>query len=368
MKSRIYQLVLLATIFLLYLTGCKESPTQNYYNINILDSLSNPDVDPRVTFTNPADGSYGPYGSTDPTQYVYYPQITIQFNKLINLGNHGWNCISLRNEDGECPLTLISDYLDPFTNILVFDLHERYMAGKTYTLTIDSSFTDIHGKKLNKTFTAEFVPEPKFRVCYYSPTEDDIDPSQVSGIYLLFNSKIDATIINSLSISPHINGYWTVDPDYYYNDSMSVYFNITDTLGCNAGYTISLAATAKDRSGLPIDKSYQFSFKTSPFRVRMNGYSSYTGPGGFTISNYFNFAFNAFVDTSTVRNSISISPPISHAIWFENYGSGNYYFILTFDEQEFQSNTKYTIYLPSTIKSTRGEPLEEYSYSFFTGH
>lgn len=367
MRIQIYQLVLIASVVFLYISGCKESPTQNYYNINIVDSLSNPDVNPRVIFTNPADGSSGPYGNTDPTLYSRYPLITIQFNKLINIQNYGVNSISLRTEDGDCPISLSTDYNNYFSNILVFDVQERYLASKTYTLVIDSTFTDVHGKKLSKPFTADFVPEPKFRVSYVHPTENDIEPSEVYGISLLFNSKVDETIFNSLSISPNIDGYWSLNSDYYYPDSLSAFFNITDILAYNTEYTITLGANAKDRNGLPIDKSYEFSFKTAPFRVNIYSYSQYIGPEGFSVLNDFYFRFNEAVDTSTVRNSISVSPPISYNIWFP-YGGNNYYLELQFDDQEFQSNTEYTIHFSSTIKSVNGNALEEYNYVFTTGH
>jgi len=364
MRNRIYRLVLLALIILLYAGGCKESPTANYYNINVVDSLSNPDVMPRVIFTNPADGTSGPYGSTDPTLDPPYPQITIQFNKLINISHFGGNSISLKTEDADYPLYLIQGYDDLFTNILVFDPQQRYLAAKTYTLTVDTTFTDVHGNKLSEPFTAVFVPEPKFRVYHVSPTGIDFGPSQVSQIYLLFNSKVDETIFNSLSVSPEIPGSWTLNN--YYNDSLYAIFNITDDLACNTEYTVTLAANAKDHNGLSIDKSYQFSFKTVPFRVRLESYSSYTGPGGFVILNYLHFRFNAAVDTSTVRSSISVSPQISYDISFP-YG-GNYPYVeLVFNDEEFQNNTEYTIHFAPTIKSVKGDALEEYSYSFVTG-
>jgi hypothetical protein len=365
MRNKFYLLVLSVFIILLYAGGCKDSPTANYYNTYIVDSLNNPNVNPRVIFTNPADGSTGPYGSTDPTHWPPFPQITIQFNKLINYGNYGGNPVTLKTEDADYPLYSIFGYDDIFSSYLIFELEQRYWAAKTYTLTIDTTFIDVHGKKLSEPFTAVFVPEPKFRVYYVSPTEYNLDPSDVLQIYLLFNSKIDETIFNSLSISPEISGNWTMY-DTYYNDSVQVFFNTTEDPACNTEYTVSLAANAKDHNGLPIDKSYQFSFKTDPFRVELSGYSSYIGPGGFYISNHFEFRFNAAVDTSTVRNSISVSPQISYNIWFPN-GANSRYVRLDFNEEEFQNNTEYTIHFASTIKSAKGEALEEYNYKFSTG-
>lgn len=366
MGSRIYRIVLAAAIVFFYINGCKDSPTENIYNIITADSLSNPDVNPRVIFTNPADGSTGPYGSTDPTQYQPYPQITIQFNKLINLTNFGLNPVSLSSEDTEYPLTLIQGYSDIFTNILVYDVNNMYMASKTYTLTIDTTFIDVHGKKLQGPYIAEFVPEPNFRVFQVYPTSTDIEPQQLSFLHLTFNSKLDSTILSSVSVSPNINGNWTLNYYYYYNDSTSIFYIIDDTLSYNTEYTVAVASDAKDYKGLLIDKAYQYTFKTVPFQVSLSSYSSYIGPGGFYIYNNFHFRFNAAVDTSTVRSSISVSPQISHNILIP-YGTNSNYVYIDFNSQEFQNHTEYTIYFDSTIKSIYGDALEEYSYSFTTG-
>ena len=114
MKNKVCQLLLLSIFVVLYTSGCKDSPTENIYNIYVSDSLSNPDIDPRVIFTNPADGSTGPYGNTDPTRYEPYPQITIQFNKLINITNFGNNPFSLKSGNNEYSLILNSGYRDIF--------------------------------------------------------------------------------------------------------------------------------------------------------------------------------------------------------------------------------------------------------------
>lgn len=366
MKIKAHLLFLLSIFVVLYSAGCKDSPTENIYNIYSADSLSDPNIDPRVVFTNPSDGSSGPYGNTDPTQYQPYPQLTIQFNKLINLTNYGYNSISLKTDDADYQLSLNTNYGDIFNNILIFDINERYLASKTYTLTIDSTFTDVHGKKLDKPYVAHFIPEPKFRVYQVYPTWTDIEPLQSPQIYMLFNSKIDTAIFSSISVSPQIEGYWALSSNYYSSDSLRAYFIFSDTLAYNTEYTVSLSSDARDAGGLLIDRSYQYSFKTAPFHVRLNSYSNYLGPGGFYISNNFGFEFNALVDTSTVRNSISVSPQISYSI---SYYWGLYYKYVRIDfvDEEFQSNTEYTIHFAPTIKSIYGDYLEDYSYSFKTG-
>ena len=69
-------------------------------------------------------------------------------------------------------------------------------------------YPQIHGKKLKQPFTAHFTPEPEFRFCSVYPTQNDLEPAEVSFIELLFNSTLDESIFNSLSVSPNIPGDW----------------------------------------------------------------------------------------------------------------------------------------------------------------
>ena len=367
MGNKFFLFVPLFAITLIYLIGCKDSPTENIYYVNSTDSFSNPNTMPRVVFTNPTNGAIGPFGDTDPTQYHNNPQITIQFNKLINIKNIAVGSISLRADSTYYYLSLSDGYTDIFNNILVFDAETRYLAGKTYTITIDTTLTDIHGYKLSKPKTVTFLPEPKFRVFSVYPTLDDVEPLSFRQLSLSFNSKVDSSIFNSISITPAIKGSWNIGRDIYNSDSLYAYYSLADTLAYNTKYTIAVSSNAKDNNGLPIDKPYQFSFVTAPFYVRLNSYSSSTGPGGFQIINNLGLNFNAIVDTSTIRNSISVTPQISYSLSF-SFGSYSNYLYINFKPEEFQRNTKYTIHFNSTIKSIYGDSLEPYSYTFTTGN
>jgi hypothetical protein len=366
MRKELLLFVFLYGIIFIILYGCKESPTENTYYVTAIDSLSNPSTMPRVIFTNPANGAIGPFGNTDPTLYSSNPQITIQFNKLINIKNIAGNAITLKADSSYNYLRLSDGYNDIFNNILVFNSDSRYLAAKTYILTIDTTLTDIHGYKLSKPQIVSFIPEPKFRVYSVSPLLDGVEPLSHSQISLSFNSKVDKTIFSNISITPAIKGDWSMGEYYYSSDSLYIYYDLADTLAYNKKYTISVSSNAKDHNGLQIDKPYQFSFITSPFNVRLSSYSSSNGPGGFSVPNNFSFNFNAIVDTSTLRKSISVSPQISYNLSY-SYGSNSNYIYINFKAEEFQRNTKYTIYFSSTIKSKGGDYLEPYSYSFTTG-
>ena len=374
-------------LFLLCLVGifvgCKDTPagpvTNNYY-YNI-DSLSNPNIMPKVIFTNPANGAVGPFISYDLYNSPRSPQITIQFNKLINILNLSSNSIRLSTNNVSYSLTLAdynysTSYASPsLRNILIFSLGLKYLANKVYTVTVDTTLSDVHGNRLSSPYVFSYTPEPQFRVYSGNPSSqyyytDGINPGSFSPITIDLNSKVDATFFSQIQISPSINGTWVFNP-YSYNtsDSTTVYFTSTDTLLFDTKYTVTVAGSAKDANGLFINAPYQFSFATQPFQVVLNGWSSSTGPGGFTVPTNLDFTFNSFIDPSTVRSSILISPNISFDLTFYYSFNGAYRDVyINPNMQQMQRNTTYKITINNTVRSRKGVYLKNpYSYSFTTG-
>jgi hypothetical protein len=379
MKIIIYLFLL---SLLIIFTGCKDSATNpvtnNYYYEG--DSLSDPHVMPKVIFTNPANGAVGPFINYDLYNTPQGPQITIQFNKLINIINFNSNSIRLSTQDASYYLTFADySYSDGYANpslrnILIFRVSQKYLANKVYTVTVDTTLSDVHGYRLNSPYVFSYTPEPQFRVYSGSPSSlssssNGINPGSFSPITIDLNSKVDTPFFSKIQISPSVNGKWVFTPySYSTSDSTTVYFTSTDTLLFDTKYTISVAGNAKDANGLIINAPYQFSFTTQPFQVILNGWSSYTGPGGFAVPTNLDFSFNGLIDTSTVRSSISITPYLSFDLSFNYSGSNYQYVYVNPNVQQMQRNTTYTITINNTVRSIKGVYLKNpYSYSITTG-
>jgi hypothetical protein len=352
------------------LSGCGDE-TNHITNYIVDNSLSDPNVQPKIVFTKPANGAVGPFANYDRYDNQPNPKFTIQLNKLINILEIGPDAITLTTDDFVYPIDLYG-YSDGdldgdpnLRHILLFrSSGYKYLANKEYTVTVDTILEDIHGYRLSEPYIFSFIPEPEFRVYYGYPTYDDVSPFWFN-IYIDFNSQVDITIFDKLNISPPIEGEWLV----YSWDSTSAEYISDDTLMYDTEYTISVAADARDVNGLLIKEPYQFSFKTEPFEVRLSGYSGHIGPGGFNVYNNFRFEFNGYVDTSTVRQAFSVNPSLSFDIIFEYSGSGQYDgFRIMFDEYQMQPSTTYTMKVDSTVRSVSGVYIKEpYFYSFKTG-
>ena len=366
--------VLFVTLILL-LFGCKDGPvTNNYYSST--DSLSDPGIKPKVIFTNPANGAVGPFNSDDVYGSLSTPQIVIQFNKLMddyNIGG-GSGSIRLTTDKSSYPLYLLSLNNTPgLSNVLIFSLGYKYLANTKYTVTVDTTLFDMHGYRLSAPYIFSYLPEPQFRVYSCAPSSynypDGIYPGSFSPIILNLNSNIDSTFFDKIQISPPVAGRWVLNYPYYYsNDSTIAYFVSSDTLLFDTKYSVTVAAGAKDVNGLLTKAPYQFSFATQPFEVSGAGWSSYTGPGGFEVISDIFFSFNAFIDTSSIRSSISISPGISFNLSLNSNGGGYQSITVVPNVQQMQRNTTYKITINNTVRSLKGVYLKNpYSYSVTTG-
>lgn len=266
-----------------------------------------------------------------------------------------------------------SDQADPsLRNILIFNLPIKYLVNKKYTFTVDTTFVDIHGLKLNKPYVFTYTPEPQFRVYSYFPTTSDVNPLYGTSIKLDLNSSVDSFFLSNVQISPSIKGNWSYGYNYNGNskiyDSTYIFYNTSDTLLYDTKYTISIPAEAKDSKGHLINAPYQFSFTTQPFQINFSSSSSYTGPGGFTVYDHFYFTCNGNIDTSTIRSSISITPTLPFGASFYSYNQNCREFYLNPDIQKMQRGTTYTITINTTLRSRNGAYLKQpYSYSFTTG-
>lgn len=367
---------LIVLIIFMVLCSCEKSPTENYYinNYYLSDSLTNPNVQPAVIFTNPKDGDIGPFKDYDRYENLPNPKFTIQFNKLINIPDLPSDAILLKVGETVIPIDLYNFHEDEddyspifFQNILMFRApYHIYMANTTYTVTIDTTLEDVHGYRLPEPYTFSFMPEPYFRVYWGYPNVDNISPIHLGDITMNFNSVLNADIFNKISISPEIRGAWRFEIRYF-NPSYIAYW-VSDTIMHETTYIVSVSEDAQDANGLTIHEPYQFSFTTSPFEVNCRGWSGHYH-NGFMVYNDIRFGFNGIVDTSSVKPSMNITPTIPYNISFiATYGVENTGIKIMFDEDQMEESTTYEIAIDTTVHSIKGAHLKEpFSYSFTTG-
>jgi len=371
-------------VLILFLVGCEDKITNNYYTNNYFygDSLYDPTIELEVLFTNPADSSRGPY------YYYYegipYPYITIQFSKLLNIEKLNRKSVTLTVDDSDIRISLFDvndgeneqsfDIEIPIMqNVLMYRTDNYiYRATKEYTVRIDTTIEDIHGYRLSEPYIFSYIPEPEFRPykCYPPENPEDqyelinpIDPGQIS---IYFNSEITTDIFNNILISPTIIGSWKIKNN---TDSMGVQYQIYDDLPNDTKYTISITSETEDKYGNVLNKQYTYNIKTQPFNGYHSGASYHTGPNGFEVCYRVSFSFNGYLDTLTVNPALAISPNLTSSITFNKDSNDRCHnFQVEMVESEMLANTSYTIEIDTTLKTEKGINLATpCTFSFTTG-
>lgn len=334
--------------FMLAFQGCKENPIITTTSA----SLSDPTVQPAVIYTNPPNGSNGPYkniynGYDGSGSYHFF----VQFNKLMDSYSFSSSTVSIEGFDEEVYIQR-SYYYDQYSDIFRFTVYSqssgqaKFTIGRKYTVRIKSSVQDLHGYTLAGDFVFSFTPEPSFRAVSGYPQET-VESGSVAP-WIQFNSKVPSSIVSSLKITPQISGNWV----YPYGDSTRLSFNPSTDFTLNTPYTIEVLSGAKDVMNNPIASPFSFTFtKKNTFKV------SYIYMTQFDQRLAFRISFNGTADTTTIRNAFSISPAVAGKIEF-NYSNYDFYFV---PDSDLTPGTLYTISITSAVKSSQGIPMEPYS-------
>src|ERR1051326_8098404 len=233
-------------------------------------TLTDSEIQTQVLYTYPLNNSTGPY--TD-----FNNRVLVRFNKIMDrtsvkrsvqlssaAGDVQLDTGSVNAQDTDlfnfAPAQNPAFFPDGITGKFQWRLHELY------TLTIDTTATDVNGKKLKPRFTMRFKPEPAFRVVTVSPANGAIGIPNSSRIDLTFNSQVDSTIFPKIHISPGLSGRWAYAAAFPAPDSTVIHYAFTGAAG-DTVYTITIDADASDKFGNRIIGQFASSFSTATFRI-----------------------------------------------------------------------------------------------------
>jgi hypothetical protein len=240
-----------------------------------------------------------------------------------------------------------------------------YDIGKTYTITLDSTFEDVNGNRLKPPYSFLFEPEPYFRVTSSSPLLGDSlsDLEYFDGYYgpfysdlltVVFNSKICSTIYPFIHISPPINGSWSTSLD-----SLAVGFIPTLIFKPGTAYSITVNQGATDLMGHTMPTPYSFSAQSLPFRLSQEPVDPQQ-PFNYLYDG-IDLYFTCPVDTNSIAASISISPSIP----ITTVNSSRPIFYATND---FTPSTMFQVTISTNLKAADESPLPEpVRFAFATG-
>lgn len=315
-----------------------------------LETLTDPNVQPKVIHTIPAANSVGPY-----PQRVY--SILLRFNKVMDLLSLR-RAIRFRSEgDG---VRLDSNNITSSTGdiVLVYPNDEwgypiRWKIGSKYFLDIVDGARDINGNTL-PAYSMSMTPEPSFRVVSVWPTEDIDGASTMDEVFVMFNSKVDSAVFSHITLEPRPIGRWVVT-----FDSIFAKFEHLG-LSFKTRYQVKIDGGAHDKDGNVISRPGEFSFATSGFRVVQTYPES--DLQNRPLAEHISLYFSGELDVTSVQSAISITPYSMLSILSGPTSVG----ISNLDN--FNPSTRYTIIANTQLRGKDGTPLDSaFTFTFTTG-
>jgi hypothetical protein len=235
----------------------------------------------------------------------------------------------------------------------------RLEANTEYTITIDTSATDLAGNRMKNRFTLNFTsapPNPK--VIDTSPKNGTMNVPVNTEIVITFDLEMDRSATEqAISSNPSINGTFT-----WNNASTVVTWRPNSDLAPNRKYTITVSTGAKSSAGKPLLHAYVFDFITPP-PPRVLDTSPADGATGVLVNTKIIITFSKAMEKRATENAITISPSIS---WSASWSYGNMVLTLT-PSTHLTTRTTYTITISTAAESIDGANLvSEYKFSFTT--
>ncbi len=227
-----------------------------------------------------------------------------------------------------------------------------------YTVVISPALQTTSGIPLSTTTTFSFTTT-QFRILSATPFDGSINVPTNSTISVQVNGPIDTAGIGSvLSISPPLPGTLSA-----VQGATSFHYVPFQNLRTNTQYSITISSSLKTIGGGTLAAPYTFAFQTMPFQA----VSSNPPDGALGISTLatVTIAFNATIDTGTVRSAFSITPPVNGVFLLTSPAN---YFAFT-PSSAYSPLTTYTVRLSTAMRTQFGDTLlTPYSISFTTGN
>jgi hypothetical protein len=339
--------------------------------------LVNPAIMPRVIYTSPPVNWQEPYDE-------FSGEFSIRFNKAMDLSSIR-RALSITDTRGL--LTIDTNLVrSQQADIITFFPTEQsgrefravdWLVGQEATIAIAPEAMDVNGNHLSARFVMIVKPEPAFRVSTLDIMPRGYGEYNPAVLRLVFNSPVDTDIYHSIVVLPPTSARWVEAEDYTYPYPThklyaAIAFVGTDGLFENATYTVVVPSGVQDREGNRLATEFRSSIQTPAFRVYEtrpadNARSVSMAPpvaNSYSSSGIISVYCTGFIDTGTIRQGFSISPPVRGDFrWPYAKTSQFEYRIL----ESFQPLTRYTVTVGGAFRSRLGSSLvSDHVFSFVT--
>lgn len=303
-----------------------------------------------IVATTPPNGASGPFDLYTPSKNNRTAHFYICFNKTMDLSSITPQAIQCSGFDQPVNVIVYSDYINNYELVGFriigknrnphIQIPMTYQVNRKYTITIDSSIEDSHGRPLGHIKTFSFTPEPYFRIIDLNINNGDtIIPANVE---VCFNSKVTPGILGAISIDPAIPNDWRVMNE---TDSTSILLDAFGMTIPSHYYTVTIGSNATDEFGNCLHNTITRTLYTPPLAISC---TPSHGSNNVSLAATVVFTFNYPMDILSEREAFSIDPPTTVDVY-----AGQNQFSLT-GITDFIQNTNYKLRFSTQLKTQSG--------------
>ncbi len=321
------------------------------------DAVVDPRIAPRVLSTFPPVNSVGPYSEWEPESPLL-PQawMEVQFSKVMDLSSvvHGLHLSSSQRDLQIDSQSVIDINREAFMFVAKGMTFPDFHIGEVITLSLSQQVADVNGNMIAPGIIGSFTPEPLFRVRRSSPpTTTILTADTVQFVTLVFNSRVDSSILPYVTFTPSVKTEKQLSAD---STMVFVFVTLAEPV---QHYWLTVAAGAPDKNGHRLVNGYTSQFSGTPYELALRSTSTTNVP----LYKTFILTSEQVMDTSTFRSAFHITPTVAGGMTF-TYKKG---FMRLRSSVEYAPETDYTIRVDSGLRNADGYRLsKEFALAFRT--
>jgi len=326
-----------------------------------------PEGDLRVVFNRPTDLA------------PYHSQVQVGFDApLIPLANVADPRRSEALSHFSITPTPPGEFRMVGTQAVVFSPKSPFPASSAYTLTIKAGLKDIHGRELTEDFSWQLHTEPlelslsdlgyrgvslrpRFTLSGNGPVKESVLASHLSCVEVLSDDEERPVDVQWLVTADKDNPP-PIQEITDYRRSCYYYLKPSTPLTRHTQYRLTLGAGVEPLEGtLPSAEEASLTFSTyAPLELTFE-----SDHDGRWLESTYRVRANNALDEETVRDSVSISPPIEGKVAWANPQSP----VLHLPEGTLRPDTEYTLTVGTGLRDIYEQRLlEPWVYAFRTAH
>jgi hypothetical protein len=263
---------------------------------------------------------------------------------------------------------------------LKFDPNGILKSGAQYSMTVDTTASDLTGNPLSQAYKSDFETSGAWIYSTYPVQGAQSVPASGLNIQINFTRSMDPNFTESafcLKVDPNFDpgSACVIGTFTWFSGNNSFEFTPSEALDEETNYILTIDANAKDQNGVAIPEPFTLGFKTAPISPAAWIHSTYPLPGALSVPTGLKIQINFtramdpdFTESAfCLKADPNFDPGSACVIGTFTWFSGNNSFEFT-PSEALDEETNYILTIDANAKDQNGVSIPEpFIMGFKTG-